>query len=307
MRFGPILTASSEAMLYAVMAIGVYLTYRVLDFADLTVDGSFVMGGAFTAPLILAGWHPAMAMLISCLAGMAAGFVTGILHTTLKIPGILAGILTMFASYTVNIVFMGSGNVTLLNSNTVITFAENLFGLKREMSALVLGAIFSAVAILFLYWFFGTELGSAIRATGGNENMSRAQGINTNAMKIVCLVISNGLVAISGSLVAQNNKSADITTGAGTVVIGLACIVVGEAVFPAKKSFSLKLIGVVVGALVYKVAIAIVLELGYHIGLHTSYQKLLTALMIVIALAIPIIKEKLKLNKKLDAGQEGRR
>ncbi|MCR5605325.1 MAG: ABC transporter permease [Treponema sp.] len=299
---GAMLGAVSQGILWGVMALGVYITFKILDFADMTVDSSFTLGGCVCAVLIVSGINPLLAILVATLFGAVAGFVTGIIHTKLKIPGILAGILVQLGLYSINVRIVGGAQKPLKPINdTVITFIENILNLKaifgrnaKSMSALIAGVIFIAVLIIILYWFFGTELGSAIRATGDNERMSRAQGINTDNMKIIALMISNGLVAMSGALVMQQQRVADVGMGIGAIVIGLASIIIGEVIFGKRIAFWFYLLGVVLGSIIYRIIIAFVLQLG----LNPSDLKLLSALIVTLALSIPVIKKNVAGSKR---------
>ncbi|MBE5961468.1 MAG: ABC transporter permease [Lachnospiraceae bacterium] len=295
-----ILGAVGQGMLWGVMALGVYITFRILNFADMTCDGSFALGGCVSV-ILIATFHmnPFLSLIFAVGAGMLAGLITGLLHTRLKIPAILSGILTMIGLYSINIRILGKkSNVSLLKSNTLVTLIkDNMPGFITDSmkdstlsSTVVLGFGLLVVILLIvvLYWFFGTEAGSALRATGNNEDMIRALGQNTDRMKILGLVIGNGLVALSGAFVAQSQGYADVDMGQGTIVIGLASIVIGEAVlFGKRKSFYKKLAAIIVGSLIYRIVIAIVLQLG----LETNDLKLLTALIVATALAIPGIKK----------------
>ena len=278
------LGAISLGLLWAVMTIGVYITYRILDIADLTVEGSIAMGAAIASQAITSGINPYAATGLALLGGMAAGLVTGILHTKLKIPALLSGILTMIALYSVNLHILGRANLSLLRMKTVYTFFQGL-GLDLIGSTIILGAIIVMVIIGILYWFFGTEIGCAIRATGNNPHMVRAQGINTNITKILGLVISNGLVAISGALIAQSQSFADVQMGTGSIVIGLASVIIGEVLF-GKKSFLSKLIALALGAITYRIIIALVLKMG----MPANDLKLFTAITVAVALALPVIR-----------------
>lgn len=276
--------AVSLGLLWAIMTIGVYITYRVLDIADLTVEGSIAMGAAIAAQAITNGINPYIATGLSLLGGMAAGLVTGLLHTKLKIPALLSGILTMIALYSINLRVLGKASISLLRMNTVYTVFERL-GLDSSWSIIILGLISVTVVICLLYWFFGTELGCAIRATGNNPKMVRAQGINTNTMIILGLIISNGLVALSGALIAQNQTFADVQMGTGSIVIGLASVIIGEVLF-GKRNFMMRLVSLALGAITYRIIIALVLKLG----MHSNDLKLFTAITVAVALALPIIK-----------------
>jgi putative ABC transport system permease protein len=283
-------SASSQGILWSVMTIGVYLTFSILDYPDLTVDGSFALGGAVSAILIVKGMDPFLSLLFALMAGMLAGVATGLLHTKLKIPGILAGILSMIALYSINIRVMGKANMPLLGEDTIVTRLSFLSPSKTVV-ALALGITVSVIVIALLYWFFGTELGCCIRATGNNEYMVRALGGNTDNMKIIGLFLSNGLVALSGGMVAQQQGYADVGMGTGTIVIGLASVIIGEVVFGwGEHSFAYKLFTVVLGSIVYRVIIAVVLQLG----LKSTDLKLLTAVIVAFALAIPVIKQALR-------------
>ncbi|NLL96497.1 MAG: ABC transporter permease [Clostridiaceae bacterium] len=276
--------AVSLGLIWAIMTIGVYITYRILNIADLTVEGSIALGAAIAAQAITNGIDPYISTGISLLGGMAAGFVTGILHTMLKIPALLSGILTMIALYSVNLRVLGKASLSLLRMDTVYTVIEKL-GVESSWSIIILGLISVTLVICLLYWFFGTELGCAIRATGNNPKMVRAQGINTNSMIILGLVISNGLVALSGALIAQYQTFADVQMGTGSIVIGLASVIIGEVLF-GKRNFMMRFVSLAFGAITYRIIIAFVLKLG----MHSNDLKLFTAITVAIALALPIIK-----------------
>ena len=281
--------AASQGIIWGIMTLGVYITFKVLDFPDLTVDGSFALGGAVSAILISNGMNPFITLLFAFLAGSLAGFATGFLNTKLQIPGILAGILTMIALYSINIRVMGNRpNIPLLGMDTSLTIIQNMLSLSKVLSDLLVGFIFSVIIILLMYWFFGTEMGCAIRATGNNERMIRALGVDTNVMKIIGLMISNALAALSGALVTQSQGYADVGMGTGTIVIGLASVIIGEVVFGNRFSFWYKLASVVMGSIIYRIIIAIVLQLG----LKATDLKLLTAIIVAIALSVPVINRK---------------
>lgn len=288
-----VLSTVSQGLLWAIMALGVFLTFRVLDIADLSVEGTFPLGAAVAATLIDAGHSVWFAMLIALIAGCIGGTVTALLTTKLKIPALLSGILTMIGLYSVNLMIMGKANVPLLRAETVFTLTEDLFGVSSVVATLIVGLIATTVVGVIMYWFFGTVLGTAIRATGCNPQMSRAQGINTNVMVILGLLISNGLVALSGALVAQSNGFADVGMGTGTIVIGLASVIIGEVLF-GTRSFKNWLISVVLGSVVYRAVIAIVLELG----MPPNDLKLFTAVLVAIALSLPLIKNKFAIMKR---------
>lgn len=286
-----------QGLMWGIMAIGVYITYRILDIADLTVDGSLCTGGAVCALLIGMGWNPWLALLIALLSGMLAGLVTGLFHTVCGIPPILSGILTQLALYSLNLRIMAIGDA---NSTTKATLAvsvdkHNLLVSSRYIRALGLNnpllllVIIAAVVIAVLYWFFGTEQGCALRATGSNQAMARAEGINTSVSKVLGLVVSNGLVALAGGLLAQYQGSATIDMGRGAIVIGLASVIIGEVLLDKVfRNFALKLVAAIVGAIIYYVVITLVLRLG----LQSTDLKLLTALVVAIFLAIPYWKGK---------------
>lgn len=288
-----VLSTVSQGLLWAIMALGVFLTFRVLDIADLSVEGTFPLGAAVAATLIDAGHSVWFAMLIALIAGCIGGTVTALLTTKLKIPALLSGILTMIGLYSVNLMIMGKANVPLLRAETVFTLTEDLFGVSSVVATLIVVLIATTVVGVIMYWFFGTVLGTAIRATGCNPQMARAQGINTNVMVILGLLISNGLVALSGALVAQSNGFADVGMGTGTIVIGLASVIIGEVLF-GTRSFKNWLISVVLGSVVYRAVIAIVLELG----MPPNDLKLFTAVLVAIALSLPLIKNKFAIMKR---------
>ncbi|MGL5042558.1 MAG: ABC transporter permease [Culicoidibacterales bacterium] len=301
--FAIVLSSSSQGLLWAVMAIGIYLMYRILDIADLTAEGAFPLGGATCVALIsLQGWNPILATSAGMVVGAIAGLVSGLLHTKLKIPALLTGILTMTGLYTVNLRIMGQGNLPLTNNKTIVSSLGDFldaFGISRDMTVLVLGLIVTGIIILVLYFFFNTSLGLAIRATGDNEEMSLANGINVDLMKIIGYMISNALIALSGALMAQNNSYADLNMGIGTIVIGLASIIIAEVIF---KNLTLvkRLLTVILGAIIYRLILAFVLELG----VEPSDLKFFSALILTIALGSPLISEKF-FPKKIKPVSEG--
>lgn len=278
--------AAAQGVLWSIMTLGVFITFKILNFADLTVDGSFALGGAVSAILIVNNFHPILALYIAFWAGAGSGIITGLLHTKLKIPGILAGILTMIALYSINIRIMGKANIPLLGVTTLMTQISDIFGVDKTLASLLIGILVSLMTIASLYWFFGTELGSAIRATGSNEKMIRAQGVNTDTMKLMGLALSNGLVALSGGLVAQGQGYADVGMGTGTIVVGLASIIIGEVIFGKRFSFWYVLLSLVFGSIIYRIIISTVLQLG----MKSTDLKLLTATIVALALAVPVIK-----------------
>ena len=282
-----VISTLSQGLLWAIMALGVFLTFRVLDVADLSVEGTFPLGAAVAATLIDAGHSVWLAMVAAMVAGCLGGTVTALLTTKLKIPALLSGILTMIGLYSVNLMIMGKANVPLLRTETIFTVTQDITGTSPVIATLIVGFISTLIVGLFMYWFFGTVLGTAIRATGCNSQMARAQGINTNIMIILGLLISNGLVALSGALVAQSNGFADVGMGTGTIVIGLASVIIGEVLL-GTRSFKNWLVSVIFGSIVYRIVIAIVLELG----MPPNDLKLFTAILVAIALSLPIIKGK---------------
>ena len=285
--------ALSLGLVWGIMAIGVYITFKVLDIPDMTVDGTFALGGCIVAATITTGVNPVISMVLAVICGMAAGLVTGILHTKLKIPAILAGILTMLAIYSIDLMIMGGkSNIGMaqfgnMKVTTVLDAISEMLGLSAKMTNLTIGVVLAAAIIAVLYWLFGTEIGCLIRATGINEDMVKAQGGNTQMMKILGLIIANGLVAFSGALVAQIQRYGDVGMGTGTIVIGLASIIIGEVLLGKRSSFKVRLTSVFVGSMIYRVIIAIVLLLGFN----PNNLKLLTAVLVIIALSMPVARE----------------
>ena len=276
-----VISTVSQGLLWALLAIGVYITFRVLDIADLTVEGSFPLGAAVAAKLLTSGAHPVTAILVACIAGALAGVITGFLCTKLKIPALLAGILTMIALYSVNLRIMGKANLPLLSQDTIFSIVKAP-GLDMGLTVLAIGL---AIVAVLNYWFFGTELGAAIRATGCNPHMIRANGIDTDVMVVLGLLLSNALVAMSGALVAQSNGFADVGMGVGTIVIGLASVIIGEVLF-GTRSFRNCLISVILGSIVYRAVIAIVLQMG----MPPNDLKLFTAILVALALSMPLLQ-----------------
>ena len=282
----------AQGLIWGIMAIGVYITFRILDIADLTVDGSFATGGAVAAILITGGVNPWLATLIAFLAGLAAGMVTGVFHTSMGIPAILAGILTQLALYSVNLRIQGIGTDLGSRANVPLSINKykNMLVSLRNVGRFALEnpiwlmLLVTLVLIALMYWFFGTEYGCGLRAVGANQQMARAQGINTGRGKIVGLMISNGLVAFSGALMAQYQGFSDVQMGRGAIVIGLAAVIIGEVIFGKLfRNFALKLLAVSLGAIIYYMVIQVVLWLG----LNTDDLKLLTALVVALFLAMP--------------------
>ena len=292
--------SDAQGLIWGIMALGVYITFKILNFADLTVDGTLGTGGAVAVMLILNGFPPSVALIFAFAAGMLAGLVTGILHTVLGIPDILSGILTQIALYSVNMNIMGRSNqaVSVDKYNLVVS-------LRYIPAAIVTTILFLVVIIGVLYWYFGTEQGFTIRATGCNPNMSRAQGINTNFAKVLALVISNGLVGLAGGLYAQYQGNSDVNMGRGAIVIGLAAVIIGEvlgeAIFGKRLNFIGRLAFVAIGAIIYYVVIAFVLWLG----LPSEDMKLFSAIVVAIFLAIPYLRGKSKTSFKRAAKNGG--
>ena len=278
----------AQGLLWALMALGVYVTFRVLDIADLTVEGSFPLGAATAASMMVAGYGPMTSLAAAFVTGTLAGVVTGLLHTKMKIPALLAGILTMIALYSVNLRIMGKANLSLLGVDTSFKIARSMLGLNMAQTTLIVGLAVTIIVGSFMYWFFGTQIGAAIRATGFNQQMIRAQGVDTDVTIILGLLISNGLVAVSGALVAQSNGFSDVGMGTGTIVIGLASVIIGEVLF-GTRSFKNCLISVVLGSIVYRIVIAAVLAMG----MPPNDLKLVTSVLVALALSMPLIKAKL--------------
>lgn len=301
---GALLGAVSQGILWGIMVLGVYITYKLLDIADLTVDGSFALGGSVCAVLVVAGVDPLIAVVAAMLAGMLAGAVTGFLHTVFEIPAILAGILTQIALWSVNLRIMGKSNTPLLQSDTIFSRMTELTGLSSATASIIVGVIVAVAIIAALYWFFGTEIGSALRATGNNEHMIRALGVSTAKTKMIALMLSNALVGLSGGLICQSQKYADIGMGTGAIVIGLAAIVIGEVLgrlTPGKLTgFKSRLVSAVAGSVVYFLIRAIVLQMG----MDANDMKLLSAVIVALALCVPVVWEKFKLRASYSKGGE---
>lgn len=289
------LSSASQGVLWALLAIGVFLTFRILDIADLTAEGSFPLGAGIAAVSITNGLSPIVACLLGFLGGAAAGLVSGLLHTKLKIPALLAGIITMTGLYSVTSRIMGAPNLSLLGQKNVFTWAESL-GVSKENAVLIAGLLVALIVVTLLVLFLRTETGLAIRATGDNLAMSEANGINTDTMKIIRYMISNGCIALSGSLLAQNNGFADLNSGIGTIVIGLASIIIAEVLF-RNQPLLLRLLTIILGAVIYRFILALVFELD----VQPSDSKLASALVLVICLSFPQIQQKLKLPKRTKA------
>ena len=283
--------AVSQGILWGVMVLGVYITYKLLDIADLTADGSFALGGCVCAVMVVGGHDPIVAILAATAAGIIAGAVTGFLHTVFEIPAILAGILTQIALWSINLRIMGKSNTPLLKLPTIFNNFVEMTGVRQSTASTIIGIIIACFIIILLYWFFGTEMGAAIRATGCNPQMARAQGINTNYTKVLALTISNGLVGLCGGILAQYQGAADVNMGRGAIVIGLAAVIISEVIFGRlcagkKIAFAYTLAAVFVGAILYYVAYALVLWLK----MPSDYMKLFSALVVAVFLAVPYLK-----------------
>lgn len=282
--------AVAQGLIWGIMAIGVYITYRILDIADLTVDGSICTGGAVCIMLMLGGHNVWVGMFGGMLAGMIAGFVTGILHTFMGIPAILAGILTQLGLYSVNLKVMGKANQAInVDKYDLLVSLRFIKNVPIYKNTILLVVILIVAVVLILYWFFGTELGCSLRATGCNDKMARAQGINTDFCRVLGLMISNGIVSFSGALLAQYQGFADINMGRGAIVIGLAAVIIGEAVFgKIFRNFGFRLLGIAFGSIIYYLVLQVVIWLG----IDTDLLKLLSATVVAIFLAIPTWKSR---------------
>lgn len=282
--------AVAQGLIWGIMAIGVYITYKILDVADLTVDGSMCTGGAVSIMMMLNGYNVWVSLLAAFIAGMLAGLVTGIFHTFMGIPAILAGILTQLALYSINLKIMGRANqaISVMNYDLLVSL-RNVKNVPFYQNSIFVVAIFCIVIIGVLYWFFGTELGCSLRATGCNPNMSRAQGINTDMNKVLGLMISNGLVGLSSALLAQYQGFADVNMGRGSIVIGLAAVIIGEAIFGRIfRNFALRLTAVILGSILYY----LVLQVVIWMGIDTDLLKMLSAIVVALFLAFPYWKGK---------------
>lgn len=293
--------AISQGILWGVMALGVYTTYRILNISDLTVDGSFATGGCVAAVCLVNGLNPFVSLLVAMVAGLLAGAITGFLHTRCEIPAILAGILTQLGLYSINLRVMGRSNTPLLKVDTMFSKGKELLNLPSQYVAIIIGVVLIVLLVACMYWFYGTEIGSAIRATGNNERMVESLGVNTKTTKMLGFMIANGLVALSGALVTQSQGYADVKQGTGAIVIGLASIIIGEVVCGKRRNFMVRLSTIVVGSILYRVVVAIVLQMG----LSTDDLKLLTAVLVAIALTVPVMLEKRNQNARYKAHIEG--
>ena len=282
--------ATAQGLIWGIMAIGVYITFRILDIADLTVDGTLCTGGAVCIMMMLSGHNVWVSMLAATGAGLLAGLATGIFHTFMGIPAILAGILTQLSLYSVNLKIMGKANQAInVDKFNLLVSLRRVKGVALTQNTLFIVAIMIVILIAVLYWFFGTELGCSLRATGCNPSMSRAQGINTDRNKVLGLMLSNGLVALSGALLTQYQGFADINMGRGSIVIGLAAVIIGEAIFSRIfRNFALKLLSVVFGSILYY----LVLQIVIWMGIDTDLLKMLSALVVAFFLAFPYWKGK---------------
>lgn len=300
------LGAIDLGLIWGFLVLGVYITFRLLNIADMTVDGSFATGGAVCAVCVLNGIHPLLAILIAMLAGALAGFVTGMLLTKCQIPAILAGILTQLGLYSINLRIMGSrANIPLTSAgNTLFATLAKQLGISRYYVTFGIAGSITLLVIVLLYWFFGTETGSAFRATGNNEQMARSLGINTDMMKLLGLMLANSLVALSGSLNTLYGQASDVRAGTGAIVIALASIVIGEVIFRFKNSnFAVTLFSVVVGSMIYRCIVSLVLQFG----LNTDDLKLLTAIIVAVALTVPTVlakRQQLATYKKLTGKED---
>lgn len=288
--------AVAQGLIWGIMAIGVYITYKVLDLADLSVDGTMCTGGAVCAMMTIAGYPMWLSLTCAFIAGCLAGFVTGVLHTKMGIPAILAGILTQLSLYSINLRILDDSS----NKALSVDKYDLIVSLRYINNAMLVTGIFIAVLVVALYWFFGTELGASIRSTGSNENMSRAQGVNTNLTKILGLMLSNGIVALSSALYTQYTGFADVNMGRGAIVIGLAAVIIGEALFgKVSENFAFKLISVVAGAVIYYIVVQTVVSLKL---MSTNDMKLLSAMIVALFLSVPYLKNKYMPKKKLKGG-----
>lgn len=285
-----ITTATAQGLLWGIMALGIFITYRILDVPDMTAEGSFPLGAAVCARMILTGVHPLLATAVAFFIGAMAGLITGFLITKAKIPGLLAGILTMTGLYSINLRIMNRSNLSLLGKAKMTELFKR-FSFPNQFDTIFMGLILVIFMILFLFLFFQTEIGQAIIATGDNEKMARSFGISTDQTKILGLMLSNGIIAGSGALIAQDNGYADISMGIGTIVIGLASVIIGEVIF-GNLTFVNRLICVVLGAIIYRFIIMFVLL----VGLQPNDLKLISAFILAICLALPSLREKLQLN-----------
>lgn len=278
-----VVSALSQGLLWSVLAVGVYLSYRFLNISDLTSEGSFTLGAAVCASNIVRGMDPLLSCILALIAGALAGLVTGVLHTKFKMPSLLAGILSMTGLYSINLRIMGKANIPLTQSVTLLTKLKDMFGLTRDRDAAIyLGLIVVIILIVLLVWFFNTEFGFSVVATGNNDKMIRANGVDSDKTIIAGLMLSNALIALSGSLVAQYNGYADVTMGIGAIVVGLASVIIGEVLFK-DKYFAVCLIGVVVGSIIYRLIVTFVVNTNF---ISANDMKLFTAIVVAVAIII---------------------
>ncbi|MCU0082432.1 ABC transporter permease [Streptococcus danieliae] len=287
-----ILSSVSQGLLWSIMAIGVYVTYRILDIADLTAEGAYPLGAAVAATGIVGGMNPLLATLLAFVAGMGAGLVSGLLHTKMKIPALLTGIVTLTGLYSINLKILGKANVALLRQETLVTQLQGL-GLSKTTAVLIIGSLFVAVVILLLTLLMNTQIGLALRSTGDNIPMSEANGINVNRMKIYGYMLSNGLIALSGALLTQNNGFADLNSGTGTIVIGLASVIIAEVILRNLR-IGWRLLSVVLGSVIYRLIILAILEIP---GMDADLVKLFSATLLAVVLFVPEIQNKLRVRK----------
>lgn len=291
-----IFSSIGQGLLWSVLGLGIFMTYRILNFPDMTTEGSFPLGGAVSVAAIVAGFPPLAATGLAIIAGMLAGLVTGLLYTKGKIPVILSGILVMSALNAVMLFVMKRPNLSLLNQENILDFFRN-DSIPKNYDTILLGLIASGLIIGLLYFFFNTDFGQAYIATGDNEEMARSLGISTDRMKIIGLVLSNGVIALSGALIAQNDGYADVSKGIGVIVIGLASIIIGEVLF-GELTFFERLVAIVLGSIIYQLLILLVI----HLGFDTTYLKLFSAMILTLCLLIPRFKEKLQLKTGFEKG-----
>ena len=289
-----IMSAVSQGLFWSILAIGIHITYRILDVSDLTSEGSFTLGAAIAASAIVKGVNPVIAISLAFIGGSLAGMITGLLHTKLGIPSLLSGILSMTGLYSINLRVMGKANIPLNQQTTILTNLKDLLGLAKDRDAAIyLGIIICVVVIITLVWLFNTEFGYAIVATGNNDKMIRANGINSDVTKIAGLMIANALIALSGALVCQYNGYADVSQGIGAIVIGLASVIIGEVIFK-NKNFIMSLTGIVCGSIVYRLIVALVINSNL---VSANDMKLLTA--IIVAVALYLANNNIKFRKKV--------
>lgn len=277
-----------QGLVWSFLGLGVYISYRILDYADLTAEGSFTLGGAVSAYAIVNGINPVFALILGIVAGALSGMITGIIHTKLKIPMIVAGIISMTGLYSINLAVIGGALISLRDYETIYSVLFN-DTIDNKLMIIIITLVIVVAILALLYWFFGTEFGMAVRATGNNQNMARAQGVNTTKMIIIGLAMGNALISLSGGLYAMAQKSITVDAGRGTIVIGLASVIIGEVIF-GKKSFKNSIISVVLGSIFY----FLLLSLAARIGIDTNWFKLISAVLIVFILSLPLIKKQMK-------------